>query len=146
MKNLLCVARERHLRQRSLVTRIRSAILFPALSMVVAVLGIAGFQIMVPDAVHAPNTYHNGQQRAEEATASTAAKLMKKYGCWGREAPADMRGQIPGGAVMATHGFVHYTEYPPEIGIALDRAIKGEHKDIVDVYGFCRGGTIRTVK
>lgn len=65
--------------------------------------------------------------------------LIGAHGCWTDEAPADMAGKWPGGAVIRkANGVVSYTERPGLVDRALRQALDGEETGVWAV-AFCRG-------
>lgn len=81
----------------------------------------------------------------EKPTASPSGEraatedLVTAHGCWTDEAPADMAGKWPGGAVIRkANGVVSYTERPRLIDRALRQALDGEDTGVWAV-AFCRG-------
>ena len=66
--------------------------------------------------------------------------LITAHGCWTGDAPADMAGKWPGGAVIRrANGVVSYTERPGLVDKALRQALDGEDTGVWAV-AFCRGG------
>ena len=67
-----------------------------------------------------------------------AERLLRRHDCWTGEAPRDMRGKLPGHAVIqwGSQGAVH-TGDPAEVGAAIDHVFSGRHPGLT-VYGFCR--------
>ena len=71
---------------------------------------------------------------------ATAEDLITAHGCWTDEAPADMAGKWPGGAVIRkANGVVSYTERPGLVDKAIRQAIDGDDTGVWAV-AFCRGG------
>jgi hypothetical protein len=65
--------------------------------------------------------------------------LITAHGCWTDEAPADMAGKWPGGAVIRkANGVVSYTERPGLVDKAIRQALDGEDTGVWAV-AFCRG-------
>jgi hypothetical protein len=71
---------------------------------------------------------------------ATTEDLITAHGCWTDEAPADMAGKWPGGAVIRkANGVVSYTERPGLVDKAIRQALDGEDTGVWAV-AFCRGG------
>jgi hypothetical protein len=71
---------------------------------------------------------------------ATTEDLITAHGCWTDEAPADMAGKWPGGAVIRkANGVVSYTERPGLVDKAIRHALDGEDTGVWAV-AFCRGG------
>jgi hypothetical protein len=72
--------------------------------------------------------------------ATTEDDLITAHGCWTGDAPADMAGRWPGGAVIRkANGVVSYTERPGLVDKAIRQALDGEDTGVWAV-AFCRGG------
>jgi len=70
---------------------------------------------------------------------ATTEDLITAHGCWTSEAPADMAGKWPGGAVIRkANGVVSYTERAGLVDKALRQALDGEATGVWAV-AFCRG-------
>lgn len=137
MKNLLCVVREHHLRQmnRTLAERIRIAVIYSLSIATVAAVAWAGGSLL------AAHTRSSTQQNVDRGILSQVNHLMERHDCWGREAPPDMRGQIPGGVVLSYGDKAPvYTESVVEVGKALDHAFHQDYPSMT-IYGFCRGAS-----
>lgn len=79
-----------------------------------------------------------GQHREVPAQAQgpTAADLVTAHGCWTGEAPADMRGVLPGHVVVTVDGEPRYAG-ERMVGKALDQVFGGVDHGL-SVHGFCR--------
>lgn len=96
-------------------------------------LGIAGERVIEEKAKRAPATPTPSAERA------ATEDLITAHDCWTDEAPADMAGKWPGGAVIRkANGVVTYTERPQLVDRALRQAIDGEDTGVWAV-AFCRG-------
>ncbi|GAB3988956.1 hypothetical protein GCM10028771_02810 [Nocardioides marmoraquaticus] len=65
-----------------------------------------------------------------------ALRLVEYYGCWTGDAPADMRGEVPGHVVVIDAGEAVYGG-DRLVGLALRQVFDGEDHGLV-VAGFCR--------
>lgn len=76
------------------------------------------------------------QRRHQRATA-----LLERHGCWSGEAPPDMRGVLPGHAVVShrVDGEVR-TSYAGArlVAEALEELFGDGSREVVTVHGFCR--------
>ena len=67
----------------------------------------------------------------------TPDHLLDKHGCWSDQAPADMRGKLPGHVVVSTRSGRTVYGGTRLVGMALDQQFA--HKPAgLTVWGFCR--------
>lgn len=71
----------------------------------------------------------------EPAQPSPAEILADIHGCWSGEAPADMRGQIPGHVVMILPD--GRTVYSTDVGRAMRHLFETPERGLT-VFAFCR--------
>lgn len=110
-----------------------AVVLLLAFSMYPAALDVARERVTDEKVALAPaNVTPSGERAATE-------DLITAHGCWTGEAPADMAGKWPGGAVIRkANGVVSYTERPGLVDRALRQALDGEDTGVWAV-AFCRG-------
>jgi hypothetical protein len=111
-----------------------AVVLLLAFSMYPASLDVARERVTEEQTELAPAVPSPSGERA------ATEDLITAHGCWTEEAPADMAGKWPGGAVIRkANGVVSYTERPGLIDKAIRQALDGEDTRVWAV-AFCRGG------
>jgi hypothetical protein len=87
--------------------------------------------------------YAESRPSAQDQTSFTSrtkadlrlTRLIARNGCWTRQAPADMVGQVPGHVVVTHRGRLRYSERL--VTKALEQAFASPDPDWV-VHAFCR--------
>lgn len=120
-------------------TTLRKAMIRAFLNAVIVTCCLAGSFLFVSAfgndmTMQAPQT---GTVAPEPTGPSKADRLMERHGCWSGEAPADMQGVIPGGAVVTEAGRTRFVKSDAAVGNALDHVF-GNPTEIESVHGFCR--------
>lgn len=111
---------------RTIATKVGTVVVGATLGLGIGAAGALAYQQVAPQPE--PISYEDVQEQP-----SRAEVLIERHDCWTSDAPADMRGELPGHAVVTVGGRVRYTDSTA----ALEHVFHSEHPQMV-VHGFCR--------
>ena len=107
---------------------------------VIAFVMAWGIRLAVGGQLHAHQDAHLAPPTSTgEAVAppATPAHLLDEHGCWRDQAPADMRGKLPGHVVVSTRSGRTVYGGARLVGKALEQQF-GHKPSGLTVWGFCR--------
>lgn len=102
-----------------------------------AVVAAWGVRLMTGGALYADDAASQPPSSRAAQASVTPSHLLEAHDCWTLQAPADMRGQVPGHVVVTTRSGAAKYAGPRLVKAALDQQFA--HKPAgLTIWGFCR--------